>query len=84
MTKPEICPTCGRVTSIDKTDEFWKENHWLKAEGRLELLREVEWSSYAMFSTHVEYGYCPICKASKADGHFPNCRLAKELSDDAS
>ena len=32
MDSPEICPTCGRVTSIDKTDEFWKENHWLRAE----------------------------------------------------
>jgi hypothetical protein len=53
-----------------------KENQRLR-----ELLAEIEWSSYAMYATTVQYGVCPSCKAPKEDGHFEGCRLAKELSD---
>ena len=46
------------------------------------LLAEIEWSSYAIYATTVQYGVCPSCKAPREDGHFEGCRLAKELSDE--
>ena len=69
---------------LDKELDYKMECEKMKQENkRLRgLLAEIEWSSYAMYATTVQYGVCPSCKAPRKDGHFEGCRLAKELSDD--
>jgi hypothetical protein len=46
---------------------------------RLEVLREVEWSSSATHS-NTYGGYCPVCHGNRSN-HSPQCRLAAAIKE---
>lgn len=65
------CPSCVeiKIKSLQET-----------AARRLELLKELEWSSFEVDVPYSPGRQCSICGASEENKeHYPDCKLAAEI-----